>query len=300
MAGYPLDAGDRDQIDALVDAVTASLGPVQILVNNAAVNVVGSIFGYDPADWDRVVRVNLTGPWYLCRRAMPLMRDAGGGVIVNVGSYAPDVGGGGIEAPYAASKGGLSALTRGLAHEGGPHPRRLPVHGRGQGHQVRAGQCRVADPDAGYSRRSVTCRARPTSPRRWPSSPRIGPPTSPARCSTWPAAPTCATDHPAPDHLGAGQAGLQGRGDSEQVPGPARAIPASFMRSPHALHPGVTRASSAAMAGSRLAGRGLAAALAVTTASAAGAQTRGHPERFMVVADGPAASRRTRKRHGRR
>ena len=121
VAGYPLDAGDRDQIDAVVDAVTASLGPVQILVNNAALNVVGSIFGYDPADWDRVVRVNLTGPWYLCRRAMPLMRDAGGGVIVNVGSYAPDVGGGGIEAPYAASKGGLSALTRGLAHEGGPH-----------------------------------------------------------------------------------------------------------------------------------------------------------------------------------
>ena len=121
VAGYPLDAGDRDQIDAVVDAVTASLGPVQILVNNAAVNVVGSIFGYDPADWDRVVRVNLTGPWYLCRRAMPLMRAAGGGVIVNVGSYAPDVGGGGIEAPYAASKGGLAALTRGLAHEGGPH-----------------------------------------------------------------------------------------------------------------------------------------------------------------------------------
>jgi NAD(P)-dependent dehydrogenase (short-subunit alcohol dehydrogenase family) len=52
---------------------------------------------------------------------MPLMRDAGGGVIVNVGSYAPDVGGNGIEAPYAATKGGLSALTRGLAHEGGPH-----------------------------------------------------------------------------------------------------------------------------------------------------------------------------------
>ena len=121
VAGYRLDAGDREQIDAVLDAVTASLGPVQILVNNAAVNVVGSIFGYDPADWDWAVRVNLTGPWYLCRRTMPMMRDAGGGVIVNVGSFAPDVGGGGIEAPYAATKGGLAALTRGLAHEGGPH-----------------------------------------------------------------------------------------------------------------------------------------------------------------------------------
>ena len=121
VVGYTLDAGDRDQIDAVVDTVTASLGPVRILVNNAALNVVGSIFSYDPADWDRVIRVNLTGAWYLCRRTMPLMRDAGGGVIVNVGSYAPDVGGGGIEAPYAATKGGLAALTRGLAHEGGPH-----------------------------------------------------------------------------------------------------------------------------------------------------------------------------------
>jgi 3-oxoacyl-[acyl-carrier protein] reductase len=121
VVGYPMDAGDRDQIGAVIDEVAGSLGPVQILVNNAAINVIGSIFDYDPADWDRVVRVNLTGAWYLCRRAMPLMRDAGGGVIVNVGSYAPDVGGGGIEAPYAATKGGLSALTRGLAHEGGPH-----------------------------------------------------------------------------------------------------------------------------------------------------------------------------------
>jgi NAD(P)-dependent dehydrogenase (short-subunit alcohol dehydrogenase family) len=105
----------------VVDDVTASLGPIRILVNNAAVNVLGSIFEYDPADWDRVVHVNLTGAWYLCRRTMPLMRDAGGGVVVNIGSYAPDVGGGGIEAPYAATKGALSALTRGLAHEGGPH-----------------------------------------------------------------------------------------------------------------------------------------------------------------------------------
>jgi NAD(P)-dependent dehydrogenase (short-subunit alcohol dehydrogenase family) len=121
VVGYPMDAGDRDQIDAVVDEVTATLGPVQILVNNAAVNIVGGIFDYDPANWDRVVRVNLSGAWYLCYRTMPLMRDAGGGVIVNVGSYAPDVGGNGHEGPYAATKGGLAALTRGLAHEGGPY-----------------------------------------------------------------------------------------------------------------------------------------------------------------------------------
>ena len=118
--GLPMDAGDRAHIDDVVGEVTRRLGPVQILVNNAAVNVIGSIFDYDPENFDWCVRVNLSGPWYLCRTVMPLMRDASGGVIVNVSSYAADVGGGGIEAPYAITKGGLNVLTRSCAHEGGP------------------------------------------------------------------------------------------------------------------------------------------------------------------------------------
>lgn len=121
IVGYALDAGDRAQVDHVVDEVNRTLGPVQILVNNAAINVVGSIFDYDPDDWDWCVRVNLSGPWYLCRATMPGMRDSGGGVIVNISSYAVDVGGEGIEAPYAITKGGLNVLTRACAHEGGPH-----------------------------------------------------------------------------------------------------------------------------------------------------------------------------------
>ena len=121
IAGYPMDAGDRDQIDDVVATVSRELGPIQILVNNAAINVIGSLFDYDPDNWDWCVRVNLSGPWYLCRRIMPIMREAGGGVIVNISSYAPDVGGGGIEAPYAITKGGLNVLTRCAAYEGGPH-----------------------------------------------------------------------------------------------------------------------------------------------------------------------------------
>jgi NAD(P)-dependent dehydrogenase (short-subunit alcohol dehydrogenase family) len=123
--GLPLDVADRSAVDAVLHEVAAALGPVRILVNNAAVNLIGSIFDYEPADWDRVVAVNLTAPWYLCRRVMPLMRDAGGGVIVNIGSYATDVGGRGIETPYATTKGGLNALTRACAHEGGPHAIRV-------------------------------------------------------------------------------------------------------------------------------------------------------------------------------
>ena len=117
-----LDAGDREQIVEVTDWVRDQLGPISVLVNNAAYNVLGSIFDYDPRTWDRVMDVNLNGPWMLCRQVMRQMRDAGiPGVILNVSSYAPDIGGLGIEAPYAVSKGGLSVLTRSCAHEGGPY-----------------------------------------------------------------------------------------------------------------------------------------------------------------------------------
>ncbi len=116
-----LDVGDRDQIIEVVEWVGRELGPISVLVNNAAYNIMGSIFDYDPADWDRVLAVNLSGPWMLSKLVMTQMRDAGTpGVILNVSTYAPDVGGEGIEAPYAVSKGGLNTLTRACAHEGGP------------------------------------------------------------------------------------------------------------------------------------------------------------------------------------
>jgi NAD(P)-dependent dehydrogenase (short-subunit alcohol dehydrogenase family) len=123
--GLPMDAGDWAQIDSVVDQVSRTLGPIQILVNNATINVRGAIFGYNPQDWLWCLRVNLSGPWYLCRRVMPIMRDAGGGCIVNTSSYAPDVGGDGLESPYAITKGGLNALTRSMAVEGAPHEIRV-------------------------------------------------------------------------------------------------------------------------------------------------------------------------------
>ena len=125
IVGMPLDAGDWGRIDAVVEEVNTEFGPIQILVNNATINVRGAIFDYDPQDWLWCLRVNLSGAWYLCRRIMPIMRDAGGGCIVNTSTYAPDVGGDGLESPYAISKGGLNALTRALAVEGAPHDIRV-------------------------------------------------------------------------------------------------------------------------------------------------------------------------------
>jgi NAD(P)-dependent dehydrogenase (short-subunit alcohol dehydrogenase family) len=119
--GFPMDAGSRSDIDSVVEQVLERFGGIDILVNNAAANILGSIFDYRAEDWDRVMDVNINGPWYLARRVLPHMRERGRGVVINVGSYAPDVGGAGLETPYAVSKGALNALTRCLAHEGGPY-----------------------------------------------------------------------------------------------------------------------------------------------------------------------------------
>jgi 3-oxoacyl-[acyl-carrier protein] reductase len=119
VCGYAMDAGDRGHIDEVVAQVVDRFGAIDILINNAAVNLVKPIFEYNPADWDRVMDVNINGPWYLARRILPLMRERGGGAVVNISSYAADVGGAGLETAYAVSKGALNTLTRCLAHEGG-------------------------------------------------------------------------------------------------------------------------------------------------------------------------------------
>src|SRR4051812_8492519 len=118
--GYPMDVADRDDVRRVVAAVLGDVGPIRILVNNAAVNIFGSIFEYGEDDWDVMLATNLTAPWLLSRLVMPAMRDSGGGVIVNLSSTAADFPSD-AKIPYAVTKAGLNALTRNCAFEGGPH-----------------------------------------------------------------------------------------------------------------------------------------------------------------------------------
>jgi NAD(P)-dependent dehydrogenase (short-subunit alcohol dehydrogenase family) len=120
VAGYQMDVTDRPRVQEVLDEVAKTLGPAQILVNDAAWNVLGDFFDYDPADWDRVIDVDLTGPFNTTRFALPGMRAAGGGVIVNVSSIGADQAKGEGEIPYAVAKGGLNTLTRHVAKVGGP------------------------------------------------------------------------------------------------------------------------------------------------------------------------------------
>jgi len=115
-AAVACDVGDRAQVDAAVTAVAHALGPVGILVNNAGVAVSAKLADTDDALWERHLRVNLTGAFYLSRAVVPGMLAAGGGRIVNIASTAGRAGFPYVAA-YVASKHGLVGLTRALAME---------------------------------------------------------------------------------------------------------------------------------------------------------------------------------------
>jgi NAD(P)-dependent dehydrogenase (short-subunit alcohol dehydrogenase family) len=119
VVGIVLDVADRASIDAALAEVAARFGVVDIVVNNAAINVLTEVAEMDPADWDYTMAVDLSGPWYLTRALLPGMYELGRGSIVTITSVAGYLGGG-REGPYAAAKAALHSLTRTLALEGGP------------------------------------------------------------------------------------------------------------------------------------------------------------------------------------
>ena len=110
------DVRDPDQVDRLLSDVSAQLGGLDILINNAGVGEFVQVADQSTESWRRILDTNLTGVFYCCRAAIPHLRLRGGGWIVNVGSLAsvnPFAGG----AAYCASKAALNAFTEALMHE---------------------------------------------------------------------------------------------------------------------------------------------------------------------------------------
>jgi len=110
------DVSDERACTALVDAAAERLGGLTVLVNNAVAGTGGQspVGRLDTAQWERVLRVNLTAVAWLCRAAIPHMQAAGHGSIINVSSRQAERASAGLAA-YIASKGGLNALTRSIA-----------------------------------------------------------------------------------------------------------------------------------------------------------------------------------------
>ncbi len=120
--GYsaPADVADPDAVDAMVARVRADLGPVSVLVCNAAHMVMGAIDEVGPDAFWRVVDTNLTGSFNCMRACAPGMTAAGWGRIVTVAS-GWGVTGYPRASAYSASKAGIISLTKAVARELGPH-----------------------------------------------------------------------------------------------------------------------------------------------------------------------------------
>jgi NAD(P)-dependent dehydrogenase (short-subunit alcohol dehydrogenase family) len=114
------DVADERAIDAMFGTIGEALGGLDILINNAGISgPTGPIESLDPAEWRRCVAVNLDGAFLCTRRAVPLLKAAGGGAVVNISSTAGLMGYP-LRTPYAAAKWGVIGLTRSLAIELGP------------------------------------------------------------------------------------------------------------------------------------------------------------------------------------
>ncbi|WP_027135562.1 SDR family oxidoreductase [Geminicoccus roseus] len=114
------DVSDEGQVDRMFDEVQATLGGLDVLVNNAGIaGPTGGIETLSLADWRRCLDIDLTGQFLCARRAVPMLRDAGGGAMINMSSAAGKFGYA-FRTPYAAAKWGVIGLTQSLAKELGP------------------------------------------------------------------------------------------------------------------------------------------------------------------------------------
>lgn len=116
---FVADVTEEAAVQRLETDVTARFGPLQILVNNAGINIRKEVTQFTLAEWRQVLDTNLTGPFLMCRAFVPRMRGQGYGRILNLTSIMSHVALAG-RAAYAASKSGLLGFTKALALELAP------------------------------------------------------------------------------------------------------------------------------------------------------------------------------------
>ena len=110
------DVSDAAGVAAAIDAIGKRFGRLDALVNNAGIAVFTPIMETSDADWSRVMEVNLTGPFLCTKAAVPVIREQGGGAIVNITSIS-GLRASTLRSAYGTSKAGLAHLTKQLAVE---------------------------------------------------------------------------------------------------------------------------------------------------------------------------------------
>jgi NAD(P)-dependent dehydrogenase (short-subunit alcohol dehydrogenase family) len=143
--GLACDVSDEGSVNGAVRAAQERLGRIDCVLNSAGIAQFAAIEEYSLADWNRMLAVHLTGTFLVCRAALPALRAAGGGAIVNVASTAALLARPNLCA-YAAAKGGIISFSRQLALDVGHDnirvnvvapgsvrtPLTAPVYGQGE------------------------------------------------------------------------------------------------------------------------------------------------------------------------
>ena len=120
MGATKADVAIPGDVDRLFEDVQRSLGGLDVLVNNAGIaGPTAKVEDIRTEDWDRCIAVDLNGMFYCTRKAMPLIKAAGGGSIINLSSIAGRLGFP-LRTPYAAAKWAVVGFTQSLAAEAGP------------------------------------------------------------------------------------------------------------------------------------------------------------------------------------
>jgi len=112
--GFAFDVTRSEEINLSISRIENEVGPVDILVNNAGITIRAPLEAYKDEDWEKVIGINLTGPYLVAKAVVQSMIKQKSGKIINIGSGQNELGRPTI-APYAASKGGLKMLTKGMA-----------------------------------------------------------------------------------------------------------------------------------------------------------------------------------------
>src|SRR4051812_34948347 len=119
------DVADVSQVEELFQAVEKNLGGLDVLVNNAGIaGPTAKVEDIKPEDWDRCIAVDLNGMFYCTRKAMPMIKAAGGGSIINLSSAAGRLAFP-MRTPYSAAKFAVVGFTQSLAAEAGPDKVRI-------------------------------------------------------------------------------------------------------------------------------------------------------------------------------
>jgi len=116
---YGANVADQDAVIRMVEYTNQVFGGIDVLINNAGVSCTGLFQDLSLDEWNRLMAVNLTGPYNLCKAVLPQMIAKKEGKIINISSVW-GITGASMEVAYSASKAGVIGLTKALAKEVGP------------------------------------------------------------------------------------------------------------------------------------------------------------------------------------